>query len=344
MNPFENINKADMVEILKTGVDAWNRWRGDIAATEGYIDLTQLDLSEQDLAGVNLSRADLTNTDFTNANLENSNFSFSRVWAAQFNGARLARSVFLNAKVGGSDFTQADLDEAKLISAELVVHFDVFWEALLMCGRVIDVTGKACFKQASMRQTDLSYSRLLWAQVQDAATSIDEIQGLDSAYISGRPVEPTIVREVLPEVVKRPHKPSNPRVLVDFPTEAHEHPELLGVMGATHQNEPTPENTLVLPDIDPLLLDEEFIERLQLLGGGVRTVSMGILALAVYTEQAFQSGLDETTKQNIRASVEMIRSKALDRLVPILVLLIRQIDFQTSGEVPEITNFLRSLA
>ena len=59
------------LEILKQGVDVWNKWRSDF---EGPIDLTKADLRRVDLGW-----ADLQMVRLVEANLAGSNFKPSRL-------------------------------------------------------------------------------------------------------------------------------------------------------------------------------------------------------------------------------------------------------------------------
>lgn len=54
------------VEILKQGVEVWNKWRKENSTVIPY-------LSEADLSGASLSEANLSRADLTSANLTQTN-------------------------------------------------------------------------------------------------------------------------------------------------------------------------------------------------------------------------------------------------------------------------------
>jgi len=83
----------EQLEVIKHGVDAWNKWREEHADTK--TDLTDANLGEAnlfgaylfdtDLTGVNLSRANLSAANLTyvrlvHTNLENANLSECRIY------------------------------------------------------------------------------------------------------------------------------------------------------------------------------------------------------------------------------------------------------------------------
>jgi uncharacterized protein YjbI with pentapeptide repeats len=69
------------LDILKQGVDVWNKWREDNLEV-------MIDLSNQDLSGAALSGADLTGADLRNADLSNANFSNADLSNADLSGAK----------------------------------------------------------------------------------------------------------------------------------------------------------------------------------------------------------------------------------------------------------------
>jgi uncharacterized protein YjbI with pentapeptide repeats len=90
------------LELIKQGVDAWNRWRKEHADTRP--DLKGARLSRMDLKGANLSEVDLRQADLSGAKLS---------------VAKLRKADLYNARLIGADLTEADLVGAALIDTDL---------------------------------------------------------------------------------------------------------------------------------------------------------------------------------------------------------------------------------
>jgi len=86
------------LEVLKSGVSAWNAWR------TAHMDL------RPDLAAAHLHGLDLIGADFSRADLRK----------ADLRGANLSDSVLTEARLEGANFFKAILDRADLAGASLV--------------------------------------------------------------------------------------------------------------------------------------------------------------------------------------------------------------------------------
>jgi uncharacterized protein YjbI with pentapeptide repeats len=112
----------EQVEILKQGVQVWNKWR---ARNLGFqVDLFGAELSGADLRGANLSGADLRGADLWKADLLKADLSEADLSGASLMGASLSRAYLggahlYGAHLFGSDLSGADLREADLSSADL---------------------------------------------------------------------------------------------------------------------------------------------------------------------------------------------------------------------------------
>jgi len=118
----------EQLEILKSGVQAWNGWRRENRDAE--IDLSRADLEKAnligaDLTGGNLSGADLRwaiswCVDFLNANLCEADLSGGDFQIANFTGANLYGTSLYNARLYEANLTEANLEKANLQRAELI--------------------------------------------------------------------------------------------------------------------------------------------------------------------------------------------------------------------------------
>src|SRR5260370_3633119 len=124
------------VDILKQGVEVWNRWRSEYTSIQPDlsfvnlretiligVNLANANLSEANIKDGNLSFANLIRTDLTNANLSGANLSLADLHEAvlreadlslaNFNGATLLKTDFSQATVALTIFGDTDLSQAK---------------------------------------------------------------------------------------------------------------------------------------------------------------------------------------------------------------------------------------
>jgi len=100
------------VEILKQGVEVWNRWREE--NPHGFPDLSGADLSRMSLRWGNFKL-----TDFTGANLTRTDFGFAYLNRSDLGGAELPGAALCDV-----DLTEADLRGTTLIWTDL--HRTIF--------------------------------------------------------------------------------------------------------------------------------------------------------------------------------------------------------------------------
>jgi uncharacterized protein YjbI with pentapeptide repeats len=112
------------LEILKRGVDEWNRWR------EGHSKIIP-DLCDADLSRANLMGADLDSVDLRGADLSGANLSMTILSGAALSGANL-----FEAYLSGANLMGADLHGANLIGA--IVGVTVFGNNDLSAVRGLD--------------------------------------------------------------------------------------------------------------------------------------------------------------------------------------------------------------
>jgi uncharacterized protein YjbI with pentapeptide repeats len=110
------------LEILREGVEAWNRWRKDEQAATPDLaraNLSGASLVEANLVGVNLHGADLHGADLTKANLIGADLRKADLSGTALRGAELYAAVMCEANLRGADAVGADLSAADLTGADL---------------------------------------------------------------------------------------------------------------------------------------------------------------------------------------------------------------------------------
>ncbi|MFC2063800.1 toll/interleukin-1 receptor domain-containing protein [Chloroflexota bacterium] len=119
-------NKQQL-NILKKGVDVWNKWRDENLDAEidfGHTDLNGADLieadfSDADLNGANLSGAELLRTDLSGANLREAKLNNARLHAANLFFADLIYADLSEAYLNYANLREANLNFANLNGVNL---------------------------------------------------------------------------------------------------------------------------------------------------------------------------------------------------------------------------------
>jgi hypothetical protein len=146
----------DQVEILKQGVQVWNKWR---AKNLGFhVDLFGANLSGADLRQADLSRADLRQADLWKADLREADLS-----EANLSGAGLMGAYLSGADLGGAHLYGAHLFGADLSGANL---------------RGADLSG-ADLREANLSETNLGGALLMGADLKRANLSGADLSGAD---------------------------------------------------------------------------------------------------------------------------------------------------------------------
>ena len=180
------------LEILKQGVEAWNRWIEDNPKIEPDLstaDLTNLDLDYANLSGTNLSEANLAEMEINGANLTDATLIRANLTSTAMWGAKLARSILIGAclhkadlmgaYLGGADLTDADLSNADLTFATLSLS---------------KISG-ANFSQAVFGGTTFGEIDLSGAKGLDTAGHIrPSTVGVDTIYLSKGLIPETFLR------------------------------------------------------------------------------------------------------------------------------------------------------
>jgi hypothetical protein len=181
------------LEILKQGVEVWNKWREDNpdirpdlsdADLEGA-DLSGADLREANLGGANLSEAGLRGANLRGADLEDAYLNDADLSQANLSGANLRNADFIDANLRGADLRDAnlyiailgnaDLSDANLANANVGLTF-------LMGTKLAQTNFEgAVLFGASFSDVDLSVAVGLDKVRHDGPSSL----GIDTLYKSG---------------------------------------------------------------------------------------------------------------------------------------------------------------
>jgi hypothetical protein len=143
------------LEILKQGVEQWNRWRKEHSEID-------VDLSGADFAGADLGGANLRGTNLVTANL-------LRV--------KLMRGDLREANLSGSNLRQANISDAIFNAADLT-NADLRWAYL----RGVDLRG-ANLCGADLSQADLGFANLRGADLRGADLTQAIVSGTYFAQI-----------------------------------------------------------------------------------------------------------------------------------------------------------------
>ena len=108
---------SEHLEILKEGVVAWNKWRGNNLNI--FPDLSNADLGGRKLNGANFSDSNLSKTNFQEAKLIGANFSKANLWHASLFRANMFFAYFDGANLIGSNLSESVLNQSGLLSANL---------------------------------------------------------------------------------------------------------------------------------------------------------------------------------------------------------------------------------
>ncbi len=164
------------VDLLKQGIDAWNKWREQHPAIRP--DLCEAILSEGDLNGVNLSKALLEKVELSRANLIEADLSGASLSRALLVGTNFSKANLITANLNdafliGAYLSEADLSRADLRGADLS-------RAYLMGARLSRANFKgARLSRAYLNNADLSQANLSGAELSEANLSEADLSRAD---------------------------------------------------------------------------------------------------------------------------------------------------------------------
>ncbi|MBK9601526.1 MAG: pentapeptide repeat-containing protein [Anaerolineales bacterium] len=172
---------TEQLEVLKSGVEAWNRWREknpDVKIDLRNADLENAKLKAANLGGANLSGANLSAANLERADLREANLSGGNLRKAYLYGARLRSANLERADLGGANLMRANLWDVNLRGADLG-GVD-FWDADLERAdlRGANLIG-ASFGDARLPQANLAGAYLKGVSFHGADLSHADLSGAD---------------------------------------------------------------------------------------------------------------------------------------------------------------------
>lgn len=156
---------AEHLEILKSGVENWNKWRKEkkeIRPDLSYanlsgINLSNIDLRDTYLSGTILRHSNLNNARFNGAFLGEADLLNAVANEASFYGANLIKANLEKAQFFRTDFTEAELTGAILIKANLIAT-DLFRTNLLGANFNNADLSRANLREANFTKSEIGYT------------------------------------------------------------------------------------------------------------------------------------------------------------------------------------------
>ncbi len=172
------------LEILKQGVEVWNRWREENA--EERPDLSGADIGGADLRGANLAGADLFGANLTGVVLAKASLFKANLTKANLAGAVLDLAVLFGANLTEAVLVRAELVEANL--AEAVLFRTNLTEAVLIGANLHGASlVEAVLFQANLHAAKLRGANLFRANLRGAKLTQANLRGanLRGANLAG---------------------------------------------------------------------------------------------------------------------------------------------------------------
>jgi hypothetical protein len=193
----------EQLEILKAGVEVWNKWRSqkdviDFKGTKPSLDdfnrwISQneklvIDFSEANLSGINLRDANFFQANLRMANLDRSDLRNSSFWDADLRGASLVNAnlfgaTLLRANLFGADLRGADLGNTNLMLADL--REANLWGAKLFGTKLRG----ANLSGADLRYADLTGAELVRSKIDKAKLSRSSVYAINIWDLQGECAE-----------------------------------------------------------------------------------------------------------------------------------------------------------
>ncbi len=190
------------LEILKQGVEQWNKWR--MEHPDVHPDLREANLEKAELGGANLSGANLTGADLRGADLRKANLDGAKLGGANLRGAKLREADLSATQLRGANLLWAHLQEAKLTGADLYMA-DLSGADLSGANLRKAKLGGANLSGADLRKADFTAARAQDTKFADVdlstAKGLETVEhggpstiGIDTIYRSGGKIPEVFLR------------------------------------------------------------------------------------------------------------------------------------------------------
>jgi uncharacterized protein YjbI with pentapeptide repeats len=209
------------LEILKQGVEVWNRWR--LENPDVTADLSNAELSGAKLSKINLTGSKLTESNLSWSNLSGANLSGADLSWADLSEALLSETDFSKAQLSWADLSESNLSGAVISSAKLngvnfskavLVKTDLTDSYLSRANFTETNLAEAEFKNSKLRSTsfinvDLRNTKSLQTIVHygpsyvDMSTILKSAGKIPESFFRGCDL-PEIFIQYLPSLVSRP--------------------------------------------------------------------------------------------------------------------------------------------
>jgi uncharacterized protein YjbI with pentapeptide repeats len=176
----QSISYQHHFDLLKQGVEPWNRWREERTAIRPS--LARIKLSGMNLSKANLNGADFTRADLDEVNLSDADLSESILRQCQFRNVDLIRANLRRAFLSEAKFSNVNLEGANLSGADL---------------SGADLSG-ADLSKVDLSESNLSGSDLSLANLSEADLSRSNLRGANllGADLSYATVTSTIFGDI----------------------------------------------------------------------------------------------------------------------------------------------------
>lgn len=170
MAVYSGCAKKDDIDILKSGVGKWNKWREENPGVRPHLGRTNL-------GGANLDSANLGGTDLDSANLVKTALVGAKLIGARLNGANFDSADLAKANLAGAALVEADLRGAHLEGAnfEGANLQGANFEKTKFCGVNLERTD---LRKAKFEGTDFSGAILVEADLRGV-----KLQGTDFSKV-----------------------------------------------------------------------------------------------------------------------------------------------------------------
>jgi uncharacterized protein YjbI with pentapeptide repeats len=169
----------EQLEILKQGVEVWNRWRyehPEICPDLSGASLSGAHLSRADLSSAHLSRADLNGADLSSADLCRADLNGTALGGATLIGAYMRGVNLRGADLSGADLRLVNLNGANLGNAHLI-HTDLSG-ANLSDAEIIS----ANLRRSTLKSTTLERANLNCAHLDMVDLSMANLKNVDLSH------------------------------------------------------------------------------------------------------------------------------------------------------------------